>query len=641
MINFRRSYSADEIIRALARYDTVSFDIFDTLIKRCVARPRDVFHRVARDFTDKTGIFIDPAKFRDDRHNAEIFAERNTAGREETTLQEIYACLPDEYSGMTDELMTIELQRELKCCRPDPVMRKVYEWCRENHKRIFIISDMYLPLEVIQEILSSCGYEGYEKLYLSSDIGLRKTTGNIFRHFINDSGIDPKRHIHIGDAWRGDYLRALQAGLKAYKITRYPARSKYTRTKGLKLEDREQYAKYQAVTSNHVPPDCDEYYRYGFEVLGLMLYGLCCWLHERFTEKGHDKVFFLARDGYIMQEAYNLLFGDKAVKNSYLYVSRKSLRLSMLWTAPTLEGIFGTETQYMMWHCDQVCSWLGLDYAQGLEVWESCGLPENEELLTPQLVKDSRVQKFFEAFRDEIISISHDKFTPVADYLRQEGFSGSVGIVDIGWVGHIQKYLREYVSRLGMDTEIYGWYFGLKGKDITGSEAESFIPHELHPSYFCSVLLEYPFTKQTGSVKGYTRNNDDTISPELEEYEFAGTEDEKIIGEIQRGALDFISIMRYGYGYEHSDYSIGYSKLRKVAKFPSLHDANILGELKFTNEGRISEMASPSSILHYVIYPRDFRRDFFLCGWPDGFLKRLLKLPLPYDSILTFISGKA
>ncbi|MBR0257319.1 MAG: hypothetical protein IJQ58_06235 [Synergistaceae bacterium] len=166
MINFRRSYSADEIIRALTRYDTVSFDIFDTLIKRCVARPRDVFHRVARDFTDKTGIFIDPVKFRDDRHNAEIFAERNTAGREETTLQEIYACLPDEYSGMTDELMTLEIQRELKCCRPDPVMSKVYEWCRENHKRIFIISYMYLPLEVIQEILWSCGYEGYEKLYL-------------------------------------------------------------------------------------------------------------------------------------------------------------------------------------------------------------------------------------------------------------------------------------------------------------------------------------------------------------------------------------------------------------------------------------------------------------------------------------------
>lgn len=643
MINFKRSYSADEIIRAFKKYDTVSFDIFDTLIKRCVAQPRDVFHRVARDFTDKTGIFIDPLKFQNDRHNAEIFAENHTSGREETNLQEIYACLPEEYSSMTDELIPLEIERELKCCRPDPVMSKVYEWCRENHKRIFIISDMYLPVEVIREMLSSCGYEGYEKLYLSSDIGLRKTTGNIFRHFITDSDINPKRHIHIGDGWRGDYLRAIQTGLRAYKITRHPKRSKYTKTRGLKPECREQYAKYQVVIDNHIPPDCDEYYRYGFEVIGLMLYGLCCWLHERFTGKGHDKVFFLARDGYIMQEAYNRLFGENAVSNSYLYVSRKSLRLSMLWTDPTLEGIFGTETQYMVWHCDSICSWLGLDYARGLEVWKDCGLSEKEGLFTPQLVKDSRVLKFFEAFRDEVIRVSHDKFSLVAEYLRQEGFNGSVGIVDIGWAGHIQKYLREYVSRSGMGAEIYGYYFGLKGKEITGHDAESFIPQELQPSYFCSILLEYPFTKQAGSVKGYTRNNDGSISPILEEYEFSGTKDEKIIGEIQRGALDFVSVMRDGYGYEHADYSVGYSKLRKVTKFPSLHDANTLGGLKFMREGKKSEseMANPSSILHYVIHPGDLRRDFMLCGWPDGFLKRLLKLPLPYDSILTFIRDKA
>lgn len=109
----------------------------------------------------------------------------------------------------------------------------------------------------------------------------------------------------------------------------------------------------------------------------------------------------------------------------------------------------------------------------------------------------------------------------------------------------------------------------------------------------------------------------------------------------ERGALDFVSVMRDGYGYEHADYSVGYSKLRKVTKFPSLHDTNIFSGLHFMIEGKISEFATPSSILHYAIHPGDFRHDFMLCGWPDGFLKRLLKLPLPYDSILTFIRDKA
>ena len=78
-----RSYIADDIIKKLSRYETVSFDIFDTLIKRCFASPRDVFLRTAKDFSDKSKRFIDPVKFQQDRINAEriaitFYLENNT-----------------------------------------------------------------------------------------------------------------------------------------------------------------------------------------------------------------------------------------------------------------------------------------------------------------------------------------------------------------------------------------------------------------------------------------------------------------------------------------------------------------------------------------------------------------------------------
>ena len=182
----------------------------------------------------------------------------NNKQREEVYIDEIYECLPDEYSEFREEIKSLEIAREIKCCRADPVMKKVYDYCRENHKRIFIISDMYLPVQVIREILTQCGYDGYEKLYLSSDAGFRKSTGKLFTHFIHDAGINPKRHIHIGDSWRGDYLRAVVSGLHAYKITRYPERSRYTKTKGLTRETSEQYRKYQTVINNHTDPENDE-----------------------------------------------------------------------------------------------------------------------------------------------------------------------------------------------------------------------------------------------------------------------------------------------------------------------------------------------------------------------------------------------
>lgn len=496
---------------------------------------------------------------------------------------------------------------------------------------------MYLPIETVREILTSCGYEGYEKIYLSSEIGLRKKTGSLFKHFIIDSGITPKNHIHIGDALRSDYLRALLSGLHALKIPRKPKRSRYTKTRGLKTECREQYAKYQSVICNMTDPDANEYYQYGFEVVGMALYGMCCWLHERFTERKHDKVFFIARDGYIMREAYNLLFGEKAVNNSYLYISRKSLRIPQIWMNNTLEAIFGTGTQYRRWNYEQICSWLNIDYSLGLEVWRSCGLSEDEELLAGQIISDKRTQKFFEHFKNNLAAESRREFDKVLDYLRQEGFSSSVGIVDIGWVGHIQNYLRQYVFHSDLNADINGYYFGLIRKDITGDKAESFVPQEMQPSYFCSLLLEYPITKQEGSVKGYVRNESDIVLPVLDDYEFSGSDDEKIIGYIQKGALDFIAVMKDGYGYEHADYSVGYAKLRQVTKFPTLKQANLFGGLSYTNENRTLKMSAPSGILHYTINPREFMNDFSSCGWVDGFLKRLLKIPFPYDKFLSLI----
>ena len=50
MINFSRHYTAEQIIKAVAGYDSVSFDVFDTLVKRCVAVPSDVFARAAKDY---------------------------------------------------------------------------------------------------------------------------------------------------------------------------------------------------------------------------------------------------------------------------------------------------------------------------------------------------------------------------------------------------------------------------------------------------------------------------------------------------------------------------------------------------------------------------------------------------------------
>lgn len=640
-----RSYTAGSVIKSLAKYDTVSFDVFDTLIKRCVASPRDVFARTARDFMDIHGCFVDPERFLHDRRTAEHDAytamKASSPGCEEITLDQIYTRLPSEYDGIRDELKALEIRREVKCARPDPAMKEVYRWCRDKGRRVFIISDMYLPGEVIREILTSCGYEGWEKLYVSSSALLRKQSGGLFRHFIRDSGINPKRHVHIGDSWRSDYFRALMSGLHALKIPRSPRRSTYTKTLGLNPGHKAQYRKYESVISGHVPPGCDEYYRYGFEVVGIMLYGLCCWLHERFTEMGHERVFFLSRDGYIMQEAYNMLFGNKAVRNSYLYASRNAFIFPRIWMKPALPDIFESVTPFELIGRDYACDVLHIsDRERACSVWKECGFGDGERMSRKQFLSDKRAGKFFEAFRDEVCRESRRRFELVTEYLRQEGLRGSVGIVDIGWACTMQKYLEEFTEAAGIDADIHGWYLGLKPETFVSKNFESYIPAELNPSLFCPSLMEYPFTKNSGSTETYSRGENGDVVPVLYDYEFRGSDDEEHTRQIQKGMLDFISVMRDGYGAESVGYDVAYSRLRKVTKSPSLSDACLLGGLRYVNHGHMTNIAAPRSLIHYVLHPADFKADFSASGWKAGFLRRLMRLPLPYDRMLSFVRRK-
>ena len=48
------------------------------------------------------------------------------------------------------------------------------EYAIAQGKEVAIISDMYLPSEIITDILNSLGIKGYTKLYVSCDYGVSK-----------------------------------------------------------------------------------------------------------------------------------------------------------------------------------------------------------------------------------------------------------------------------------------------------------------------------------------------------------------------------------------------------------------------------------------------------------------------------------
>lgn len=174
-LNTKRSIDVAGIIKQIEKYDVVSFDIFDTLLKRNVKKPTDIFRYMEKKY-QKEGFF-----------NERIDAEKRARARakKEITLKKIYEEMNFDFSK--EEL---ETESEL-LIRNDWIM-PVYKKAIQS-KIVIVTSDMYLPEDFIIQILKREKLEGYKKLYLSSAVGKTKSSGadTLFQG-LSETGLTPK-----------------------------------------------------------------------------------------------------------------------------------------------------------------------------------------------------------------------------------------------------------------------------------------------------------------------------------------------------------------------------------------------------------------------------------------------------------------
>lgn len=197
--------------QAIDAHDAISFDIFDTLLMRRVPEPTDVFCIVER-ILEKRG--HEGNDFRERR----IQAERALAGY--PALDQIYEAYGRLY-GCPDEMLScyrqLELEVEGQVIAPRKTMVGLFRYALEQGKQVWLISDMYLGREEMQELLGRCGIEGYHGLLISCEHQKSKEDGGLFdvyRQLIKKGS----RCLHIGDNRRSDGERAREKGLDTFLI---------------------------------------------------------------------------------------------------------------------------------------------------------------------------------------------------------------------------------------------------------------------------------------------------------------------------------------------------------------------------------------------------------------------------------------
>lgn len=201
---FRQSIQA--LKREIEKHDVVSFDVFDTLIMRKVLYPADIFTVVEmrRPFPGFAALRLE--------------AERQLYSRgQNPTLEEIYERFR-ELSGVSeadrDGLRDLEIAAEMEYIVPRKKMLQLYNDLK-GKKKVYLISDMYLPQEIIAGLLQKCGYEGYEGLYVSCEKRTAKSEG-LFERFLENRRLDGYEGcncLHIGDNETADLACARAAGM--------------------------------------------------------------------------------------------------------------------------------------------------------------------------------------------------------------------------------------------------------------------------------------------------------------------------------------------------------------------------------------------------------------------------------------------
>lgn len=312
----QKKENINNIIHSIKDYKVITFDVFDTLIKRDVQSFKDIVHLINIKYKKITGKSL-PLYFYRERLHAPKAARRKKGGEQlEVSLDDIYDVLHIKNKEL---IKKIECEVELSCAYENKFVKEIYNYCVNTGKVVYAISDMYLPSDCINKMLEKCGYHSISKLFVSQEYGCNKASGKLFDMFLRETKNTKDNVVHIGDNYKADISGSERMGIKSVHIMVYNNTLKYK--KNVKINSNEKIL-YKFI-NNRMPEDKLE--SIGYEVLGPLLYYFAKWLKKKCLTA--ENICFCARDGYLIKAAYESICDTaNKEKSTYVYVSRKSVQ---------------------------------------------------------------------------------------------------------------------------------------------------------------------------------------------------------------------------------------------------------------------------------------------------------------------------
>lgn len=380
--------------------------------------------------------------------------------------------------------------------------------------------------------------------------------------------------------------------------------------------------------------DSGIYFNIGYQCLGPLLVGFCQWLNSKRESEQLDKLLFFARDGFIMQKAYKILYPNEM--SDYVYISRRSVTVPQLINATNWNDVVKT-----VGYVKRVETWETLLHKMGIDKDKNI-IFELEKRFGSNVSKSNLLHspKYADAFnliKPLMEQNSMREMLEARNYLDPY-FEGNVGIVDIGWYGTMQQVLNQFYHQ---NVLIKGFYIGLLKRDgYNPTNMHGYIFDYLHKNkyddrliYGFNGLIESFFSANHGSTKNYLRRK-----PVLEEWE---SENWPIISKVHEGALKFCeeakeSIIENGRILTLEE---AFSPLLRFMIKPTQEEIDSFGKIVFFDT-YYEPLVKYGGAVNYLLHPKRILTDLMASNWKIGFIKKLTNLSVSDKIYLTLMKFK-
>ncbi|GLX81284.1 rhamnan synthesis F family protein [Thalassotalea eurytherma] len=204
----------------LSNFDIVSFDVFDTLLRRKYFEPDYAKFLLAKEFVS-TGLVSHEHEFIEKRNQAEFAVRQTKNFQGDVSIYETYQELakqfnwtPEQANSYADE----EFEYDLLMTKPKDEMVDLANELAHMGKEIWLITDIYYTAKQVELMLKKIGLVAPYKLFVSSELGLRKDNTTMWHHVNGLLSRSEKSFIHVGDNVRSDAQLCGDLGLTTMHI---------------------------------------------------------------------------------------------------------------------------------------------------------------------------------------------------------------------------------------------------------------------------------------------------------------------------------------------------------------------------------------------------------------------------------------